>query len=276
MKMRTLLTGSVIGIAICATAQITVTLPPDTDQTQNNPVGPSPYNHFMASRHLQALYTASELVNAGASAGNVQSLAFFVTELNQGDLEGYTIRMANTLATSLASPVMAGLQTVRDAAPLPPGNLGWYTIPFDTPFAWDGSSNLVVDICFGPNASTSASGRVGIYNNIPDQRWGLPGACNDFGGTSYFWKFGLQLVMDLVTDIEEAGSKPLQIMTNPVGDVLWLQGALPAATTASVLDAQGRIVLQGAVQGGAMDVSELPAGSYIVRIQDQAVRFVRE
>jgi hypothetical protein len=143
--------------------------------TQTSAVGgptssPTPYNFLWESRRVQFVYTATELTAAGATAGPIKSLSWDVLNLIGGTLQNYQIRMANVPETNVAAHNTAALTTVRNAAALPPGNTGWYDIPFDVNFTWDGTSSILVDVCWGVNSSFQASGIIWMYNNVASQR----------------------------------------------------------------------------------------------------------
>lgn len=109
---------------------------------------PAPYAKWWNDCHQQYLYTAAELNAAGVSGGYISSLAFNVTATNgAGTFPNYTIKMKCTNATTAASFDMTGLTTVYTNALLNPV-VGWNTHTFGTPYFWDGTSNILVDICF--------------------------------------------------------------------------------------------------------------------------------
>jgi len=107
---------------------------------------PCPYGASMASFTDQYLITAAELQAAGAAAGTFNSLAFNVQALNGcGALGRLTISMGATTLTELTSEPVEDLQLVMQVFDYQP-QLGWNTHSFSSPFVWDGSSNLIVEI----------------------------------------------------------------------------------------------------------------------------------
>ena len=115
---------------------------------------PAPYgNWFWGARH-QFLFTAAELNAQGMIGGILSSLQFNVLNIpGTASHQGYTIKMGCTSATSLSGAFLTGLQTV-----FAPTNIivvpGWNTHTFTTPYAWDGVSNLVVEVCFNNSSFT--------------------------------------------------------------------------------------------------------------------------
>jgi hypothetical protein len=125
-----------------------------------------PYNFNDRSVHLQLLYPASDLNSGGAGIGfNIDSIGWYVVDQIGGSLQNYTIKMKNTSATNTAVYDATGLTVVRSASPLPPAtDTAWYMIPLTNSFYWDGTSNLLIDVCWGLNSSNSATGRVRHYS----------------------------------------------------------------------------------------------------------------
>ena len=110
---------------------------------------PAPYGNWYWGAKHQFLITAAELTTAGMTAGNINSLAFDVAQVNGTALQGFTIEMKNTLTSSL-SVFETGLtavltpQTYTEVA-------GLNTHVLTTPFYWDGTSNLLIQTCFNNN-----------------------------------------------------------------------------------------------------------------------------
>lgn len=125
-----------------------------------------PYNFNDRSVHLQLLYPASDLNSGGAGIGfNIDSIGWYVVDQIGGSLQNYTIKMKNTSATNTAVYDATGLTVVRSPSPLAPAtDTAWYMIPLTTPFYWNGTSNLLIDVCWGLNSSNSATGRVRHYS----------------------------------------------------------------------------------------------------------------
>ncbi|MGL4596140.1 MAG: beta strand repeat-containing protein, partial [Bacteroidia bacterium] len=104
-------------------------------------------NYYEGSKH-QMLYLASELQAAGFVAGYLGGLSYQIQNLNASDdtLRNFTVAMKNTGITSM-TVYQSGLTTVYSAANQRL-TAGLYTINFQTPFYWDGNSNIVVETCF--------------------------------------------------------------------------------------------------------------------------------
>lgn len=118
------------------------------------------YPTYYGNGRQQYLVLASELTTMGASSGNLTSIAFDVTRVGTGTgaaLTNYTVNLGSTSATTLATTFnTATLTTVFTAASFTPV-LGSNVHTFSTPFAWDGVSNIVVDVCFSNNITGTST-----------------------------------------------------------------------------------------------------------------------
>jgi len=118
---------------------------------------PTPFGNYWWGAKQQFLYTAAELTAAGFTAGTINSLAFDVTTPATQTLTDYAISMKNTTVTALTTTFETGLTQVYYNAAYTPSALTGFannTITL-TPFNWDGTSNIVIDICFNNTAFTT-------------------------------------------------------------------------------------------------------------------------
>lgn len=123
-----------------------------TTAAVSNDRGLTPFVLNRKAARSRYLYLASELHMEGASATPrvISSLAFNVIELGSNEaLTDYNISIAQTLNNNLANNMnpIPGSVLVKSIAVLKITELGWFEIEFDTPFAWNGTSNLIVEVC---------------------------------------------------------------------------------------------------------------------------------
>jgi hypothetical protein len=119
----------------------------DGTTTNTSTGAPSPYGTYYKNFRQQYLYTAAEIEAAGGGAGPINSLAFNVANVNNcSAMPNFTIRIKETSQTALTTTFEVGTYTQvfyqDNFLPI----AGWNTHTFDTPFTWDGTSNLLVDI----------------------------------------------------------------------------------------------------------------------------------
>ncbi|WP_417351122.1 GEVED domain-containing protein [Flavobacterium alkalisoli] len=155
-----------------AFAQGYVTL--GTQGSQSGNTGQSPVSGYYNSRRIQIVYSASELLAGGAAAGNIEKLAWDVSAVywSPGGLPNYTIKMTHiTTADIPTADYVQPLTTVKTAFSYIPV-AGFNDITFDTPFNWNGTDNILVDICFN-TAPYQGSG-------VHGQCWNYTGVANNF------------------------------------------------------------------------------------------------
>jgi hypothetical protein len=116
---------------------------------------PTGYGNYWWGARQQFLILASELTAAGIAPGALTSLAFDVVTPSGTALQNYTISIGATTQTALTAWVTPVTQVFTSASFLDVA--GWNTHTFQTPFNWNGASNLVVEICFNNSAFTSNS-----------------------------------------------------------------------------------------------------------------------
>jgi len=110
---------------------------------------------------VQYLVRAAQLTAAGLTAGNLTSVALTVTnKTSTKPYLGLTVQIGSTATATLSDFYTGTLTTVYTAPPT-----GYSTVagtnawPFAAPYSWDGTSNLVVQICYNnPAGYTSGTG----------------------------------------------------------------------------------------------------------------------
>lgn len=93
----------------------------------------------------------------------------------------------------------------------------------------------------------------------------LPGTACEDGGTPGLWT--VDCVCDITAGISESEAGALRLYPNPANHQLTIALSSTVATVVRVLDMLGHAVLEQR-HTGAMDVSELAKGSYIVQVTD--------
>ncbi|MDD2331633.1 MAG: papain-like cysteine protease family protein [Candidatus Cloacimonetes bacterium] len=124
--------------------------------TNGSSTYPAPYgNRFWGAKH-QMLIPASELMDAGLHGGdNIERIGFNVASARATPLSSFTIKLGHTDVPSLTDWI-SGLTTVCNPVTYTDVT-GWNYHDFDTPYVWDGESNLVVETCFNNSSYTGNS-----------------------------------------------------------------------------------------------------------------------
>lgn len=120
--------------------QITVTV--GTETTQSNKV---PFGNYDQNSTNQMIYTKSEL---GSTAGPITSLAFDVASANTHATTSVKIYIGKSTTSSFSSATdarnVSNMTLVYSGAPTLGTTSGWEVFDLQTPFNYDGNSNLVV------------------------------------------------------------------------------------------------------------------------------------
>lgn len=153
-KKTTLLVAFLVGFAsIKSYSQVDITLGTGTAGNDGTTY-PCPLQDYYEGSRMQYLFRASELNAAGMNGGYISTIKFNVTGLNAfgGDIPQFTMKMGHTTSAALSAtswePVSA---TVFGPVSYVP-TVGLNVLNFTTSFHWDGTSNLVLEICNGdPN-----------------------------------------------------------------------------------------------------------------------------
>ncbi|QLH45623.1 MAG: hypothetical protein HWD58_08415 [Bacteroidota bacterium] len=179
-----------------STCPLTVTLGTGTGTNTTTSGAGAAYPTYYGNGRQQYIIRATELTALGLStSGLLQSVGFNVATTNVGSpatLNGYTIKLANVSNTvSTTSFLNPTFTTVLGPLNYTPVTASLNTHTFTTPFVWDGSSNVLVDICFsnqvvGTSAYQTAQTNPGFVTSVYYQADGTAGAaaCTQATGTT--------------------------------------------------------------------------------------------
>lgn len=189
-----------------ATPDISATIGSGTSTigTSTGGTGLTPFSQWYESARSQYLITAADITAAGLTAGSFATMAFNVSTKNSTKaFNGYTIQLANTTATSLAS----GFASPTFTTVYGPTNYntisGSNVFPLSGGFVWDGTSNILVQVCFG-----NATGAFDGYSN------------NDIvSGTSKLYSCTYGLYEDNVNLCSGSGSFPSAASSSVLPDI---------------------------------------------------------
>lgn len=117
----------------------------------------SPFDARLQSRRSHFLYKASELTAAGVTTGNIVSVALLLEKHSSRPIQNMQIKMGSTSVNYLidGSVTVASVSTVKTLASYATID-GWNTFALDVPFAWNGTSNIVVEICYDNGSADGA------------------------------------------------------------------------------------------------------------------------
>ncbi|HVU57012.1 MAG TPA: M43 family zinc metalloprotease [Puia sp.] len=127
----------------------------------------APFDGTATSQRAQFLYKASELTAAGVPAGQLTGLslqimakhsvrAFTNLNIKMGTSGVSYLINGSTITVGSGLTVVKTLSSYNTVA-------GWNDFTFDTPFTWDGVSNLVVELCYDNGSAAAGDGMDQVY-----------------------------------------------------------------------------------------------------------------
>lgn len=167
-----------------------------------------------ASYKMQILYTAAELSAAGLGAGDISSMAYTITSIgSNASNSAFTVKIGTTSLTALTDYVAStGFTTVFPSAAYTHA-VGVNTINFSTPFNWDGTSNIVVEVSHTGTDQTYNAQTVYTTTTANTVAYGYNGASTGTLSTSRF------------------NTTFTGIGAFPIGSVSWSDGTTTIGTT---------------------------------------------
>ncbi len=271
-----------------------------------------PFGSANSDERSEYIITKAELTASGwsSSASFLKSIAFNVSNAATAQpLGNFSITIAHTSAASFTS---SSFLTGADAAIVYSGIFtaaaGWNTFNFGTPFAYDGTSNLLITICwdnssFSANSAVLAnsySNYVGLYYRANISSGGV---CSQTTGTQSYYRPNAKLVFSssasmstfeggqqrsLVvpapSDLNAANQNDFEVFPNPLdGTALFgrFADAGDKKMTAAIYDMLGRAVFSKeiVVEGGEFSLSfadeNLKSGIYLFVGISDSKRFTK-
>lgn len=112
--------------------------------TENSTVSSIPVNSSWGNTLCQSIYTASELIAAGVTPGNITSISYSWTP-NSSHTKNFSIYMASTSTSNFTSYSYINTgHTLVYSGFHPLNTFGTVEYELNSPFYWDGTSNIVV------------------------------------------------------------------------------------------------------------------------------------
>lgn len=186
----------------------------------------NPFYGATGNTHNQHLIRADELIAAGLFAGNITSLAIEITAGTTA-LTDLSIKMAHTNATDMRAFVSPAFTNVYNAASYTPV-VGVNTMVFSAPFNWDGTSNVVIEICHGNGASAAT---IASTAKVDNQSY-ISTIHTDAGAATA----GSAICSDVTSNLATFDYRPRFIFRgvatfSAVGNYAWSDGTNTVATT---------------------------------------------
>ncbi|RYE07478.1 MAG: hypothetical protein EOP51_33845, partial [Sphingobacteriales bacterium] len=135
--------------------------------TENGTTTAAPINEYYRSMHFRSIYTVAEINAAGfTGAGFISHTGLYITGTVTNPLPNFSIKMANVAQANLSTDYSGALTQVYldpsyTAAEMTTN--AWNLLALDSPFFWDGTSNIVIDWCFDQVSAYTSTGQVRIF-----------------------------------------------------------------------------------------------------------------
>ncbi len=136
-----------------------------TSSNSSTSYSPAPFGNYRKTARQQYMVKASELNAMGLSAGMITEIGFNVASINGNtSYQDYEVKMGCTTDT-----FMSGAFKPVPTVVFPAGTIvlstGWNMIVLTTPYIWDGTSSLLIDVCFDMLNFASTSNSSTYYNS---------------------------------------------------------------------------------------------------------------
>lgn len=116
------------------------------------------------SARFQWLYSAAELANGGVQAGNIWQIGFDLTG-STGNYQNLRIRIKSTSATALTALDNGSMSTYY-LSNIDVNQNGTLYLTLNTPFAWNGASNILVEVSYDGNPAAMGVSSLGEVSNL--------------------------------------------------------------------------------------------------------------
>jgi hypothetical protein len=166
-----------------------------------------PFRTFNTDSRTEILYPASELTALGGTQARIMSIGFNVTSASPQVMSNFNLRIKNTAQTTVTGFSSTGWTNVYPLNYTVAGT-GWQYLIFQNPFIWDGTSNLLLEICFDDNGFNSNSSVLAtpMSNMVWHQSADLTGGsgCTDLtGGTMQINRPNITFIMNSILNVRE-------------------------------------------------------------------------
>ena len=275
LYMKNLLLIAALAMTFMAHAQ-TITIGEGSEMTTQ-----TPFNTFYNYSFTEQIYHANEI----EYAGNIKAIKFRIAySYNSEHTSDILVYLKNVSKASFTDGSDYEAVTAEDLVfsgpwTIPANYDDWITIEFDTPFAYNGTDNLLIaidenspDYAMRYFRYTDATNTVLSYasdTQNPDP-YDLP-SFSDLKEVSS-QRANIKLVFGGSVGVAEINSNILSAYPNPAKDLLYIKGA--DHEMVRVYDATGRLVLQK-IYNGPLHIEGLERGLYTVITTNGSIKFMK-
>lgn len=191
-----------------------------------------PFGTVYMDERTQYIITKSELTAAGFSSASpyLKSMAFNISSAASQPMGNFTITIAHITSSAFSSTsFLSGTNTTIVYSGTVAAANGWNTYNFSTPFAYNGTNNLLITICWNNNSFTanstvqsfSYSNYVALYYR---KDLSAAGVCSQSTGTQSYYRPNSKLTFSsapglISFDGETEGERNLEAETSSLSDI---------------------------------------------------------
>ncbi len=125
----------------------------------------TPLNSYWQNNRTQMIYKAADLLAGGLVAGRIDQLTLDIASKGSTiPYNGYTIKMGCTPLNDLTGGYVDGLPTVYGPVSYT-SSVGFNNFPLSNIYEWDGTQNIIVEICFSNPAFSNGYDQVRYTSN---------------------------------------------------------------------------------------------------------------
>ncbi len=243
-----------------------------------------PFYTLYEDSRTQMLYTSSEIITGGGAAGFINKLGFTILTVGAPAMSGFSVKMQTTTASTISTWTTTGWTEVYTSSSYIPAGTGLQYINLVTPYFYNGTGNLLVEICFDNSAWTSNTTVAGtaqtgtVVHNHVDGGVG----CNLTATSTASNRPNVCLVINTAVGVNPVGTSVPKVYSlsqnypNPFNPSTKINFALPkqGLVTLKIYDILGREIrtLVNEVKNAGsytvdFNASEYSSGVYFYRIQ---------
>ena len=211
-----------------------------------------PFYTLYEDSRTQMLYTSTEIIAGGGGAGFINKIGFTILTVGSPAMSGFSVKMKTTTDATISTWVTSGWTEVYTSSSYLPAGTGLQYIELATPFFWNGTTNLLVEVCFDNAAWSSNSTVAGttqtgtvVHNHVDGSS-----GCTLTATSTASTRPNVCLVINTTVGVNPAGSNVPQVYSlsqnypNPFNPTTKINFAIPkqGLVTMKIYDVLGREV----------------------------------
>ena len=118
-----------------------------------------PFYTLYEDSRTQMLYTSAEILAGGGAPGFINKLGFTILTVGSPAMSGFSVKMQTISESTISTWTTTGWTEVYTSSAYTPPGTGLQYIDLATPYFWNGTGNLLIEVCFD-NAAWSGNSTV--------------------------------------------------------------------------------------------------------------------